>query len=62
VSDHHRPTDVAEPATITAYPIVDLDDNVVWARVKAANVEVWDIWRLTKSFGDGQLRHVGGWE
>lgn len=66
MSDHSRPIDVADPATITpgiaSNHVVDLDHNVVWVRVRATSVEVWDIWRVTRAFGDGQLQHVGGWE
>lgn len=47
---------------VSTHPVIDLDDNVVWVRVKETSVEVWDIWRVTRAFGDGQLQHVGGWE
>lgn len=47
---------------VTTHPVVDLDENVVWVRVKEKSVELWDIWRVTRAFGDGQIQHVGGWE
>ena len=47
---------------VSTHPVVDLDENVVWVRVKETDIEVWDIWRVTRAFGDGQLHRVGGWE
>lgn len=59
------PTLIKPPApdsAVQAHGIVELHDNIVWVRVTAAGVDIWDIHRGLRAFSEGRLGHVGGWD